>query len=81
MSQPPLKFVHSDESLSKVKMAQLERLTTEELRLSLQPGQASRLKARPDGTLLDGHHRIAVLRGRGVEVDALPRELVIKTSF
>jgi hypothetical protein len=31
---------------------------------------------RQDGTVLDGHHRIAVLRERGVAVDTLPREVV-----
>jgi hypothetical protein len=25
--------------------------------------------------MLEGHHRIHVLRGRGVEVDALPRQI------
>jgi hypothetical protein len=34
------------------------------------------LKARPDGTTLDGHHRIVVLRERGVSVDTLPREVM-----
>jgi hypothetical protein len=35
------------------------------------------LKARPDGTVLDGHHRI-VLREREVGVDTLPREVVLR---
>jgi len=26
--------------------------------------------------MLDGHHRISVLRGRGVAVDSLPRETI-----
>jgi len=25
---------------------------------------------------LDGHHRISILRGRGVAVDNLPREII-----
>ena len=29
---------------------------------SLEPGSPGALKARPDGTVLDGHHRIVVLR-------------------
>ena len=29
-----------------------------------------------DGTVLDGHHRIVVLRERDVSVDALPREVL-----
>jgi hypothetical protein len=36
------------------------------------------LKVRPDGTILDGHHRVHVLRGRGEDVDALPREVRAK---
>jgi hypothetical protein len=38
------------------------------------------LKARPDGTIIDGHHRIKVLRERGIDVDGLPREMVRKSS-
>jgi hypothetical protein len=34
------------------------------------------LKARPDGTVLDGHHRLVVLRERGMSIDTLPREVV-----
>jgi hypothetical protein len=45
---------------------------------SLRPGQPGSLKARPDGTIVDGHHRVRVLRDRGVDVDALPREVVPK---
>jgi hypothetical protein len=39
---------------------------------------AGALKTRTDGTMLDGHHRIAVLRARGFAVDALPREVIAK---
>jgi hypothetical protein len=28
--------------------------------------------------LLDGHHRVVVLRERGVDVDELPRQIVVK---
>ena len=45
---------------------------------SLLPGLEGCLKTRPEGTILDGHHRIHVLRHRGVDVDALPREIVEK---
>ena len=31
--------------------------------------------------MLDGHHRIYLLRKRGVDVDALPREISVKGSF
>jgi hypothetical protein len=75
---PPLTPLHSNASLSPVKLAKLERLSTDALRQSLLPGQRDCLKTRPDGTMLDGHHRIHVLRGRGVDVDGLPREINLK---
>jgi len=56
-----------------VKLQQLDRLSTDELMRSLAPGETNCLRARPDGTLLEGHHRIHILRERGIEVDALPR--------
>jgi hypothetical protein len=76
----PLKPLHSNESLSAVKLQQLSRVSTGELLLSLKPGQPGALKTRPDGTMLDGHHRIHVLRQRGVHVDSLPREIVEKRA-
>src|SRR6266566_9648030 len=72
MSVPPLKPLHPNSSLSPVKLAQMGRLATDVLERSLIPGQKHSLKTRPDGTILDGHHRIHVLRERGVDVDALP---------
>ena len=80
MQYPPLRFLHPDETLSKVKLAQMQRMTTEHLKETLMPGQRDCLKARPDGTVLDGHHRVYVLRTRGVEVDRLPREIIIKSE-
>jgi hypothetical protein len=76
MECPPLKFLHSEASLSKAKLAQFERMETAALQRSLLPGGKDGLKARPDGTLLDGHHRTYVLSRRGVDVNALPREIV-----
>lgn len=77
----PLKPLHADTSLSAVKLLQLGRLSTEALKKSLLPGQRDCLKTRPDGTILDGHHRIHILRNRGVDVDALPREVNVKRSY
>ena len=74
----PLKPLHSDTSLVKSKLEYFSTLSDGALKASLQPGQKDSLKARPDGTLLDGHHRIAILRSRGVDVDALPREIIAK---
>jgi len=76
---PPLKPLHSDASLSQAKLSQYAKLTSQELIDSLGPGQPESLKVRPDGTLINGHHRIKILRERGVDVDALPREVVPKS--
>lgn len=75
---PPLTPLHPDSSLSPAKLQQYDKASTEKLIESLQPGQSGSLKARDDGTMVDGHHRIKILRDRGVDVDALPREIVPK---
>jgi hypothetical protein len=62
--------------LSKAKLGAMAKLSTEAIRGSLTPGNEHALKVRPDGTILDGHHRIKILRDRGIEVDALPREII-----
>ena len=59
---PPLKSLHANSSINPVKLSQLERLSTDALKQSLLPGQACSLKTRPEGTILDGHHRIHILR-------------------
>lgn len=74
MAQPPLRLLHTEAILSKVKLDQFRRMSTAELIESLRPGAPGALKSRPDGTVLDGHHRVVVLRERGVVVDALPRD-------
>ena len=78
MSEPPLKALHSDISLSQAKLGELDKLTNQELIDSLKPGQPGSLKVRPDGMIIDGHHRIKILRDRGVDVDLLPREIMPK---
>jgi hypothetical protein len=75
---PPLKSLHLDSSLNAVKLAQMERLSSETLQVSRLPGSQGCLKTRPDGTILDGHHRIHILRRRSVDVDGLPRDIVVK---
>jgi hypothetical protein len=47
---------------------------------SLRPGRQESLKTRADGTVLDGHHRLTVLRERGVDVEALPRDIIEKND-
>jgi hypothetical protein len=78
LKEPPLKSLHAESSLNSVKLEQFRKLSTSQILESLKIGPACSLKARPDGTLIEGHHRIKVLRERGVEVDSLPREIVPK---
>jgi hypothetical protein len=59
-----------------VKLSKLEVLSTEQLIASLLPGNQASLKVRSDGTIMDGHHRILILRQRGIDVDSLPREVL-----
>jgi hypothetical protein len=77
---PPLKPLHAETSLNPAKLATFEKLSTEGLKQSLAPGQPHCLKTRPDGTVLDGHHRVYVLRKRNEDVDALPREVLEPSS-
>ncbi len=51
--------------------------STEEIIDSLKPGKDEALRAYPDGTIANGHHRIEILRECGVDVNQLPRELRI----
>ena len=73
--------LHPDSSLSPAKLQEYDRLTTPQLIDSLKPGRAGSLKVRPDGTIVDGHLRIKILRDRGLDVNALPREVVPKDTI
>lgn len=75
---PSLRPLHPDHHLVELKLDLFRRLTTDVLIDSLRPGQAGSLKTSVDGTILDGHHRLKVLRERGVDVDVLPREVIAK---
>jgi len=76
MKNPSLQPLHLTSVLSQAKLNQYARLTNEALIRSLEPGQPGSLKVRPDGTIIDGHHRVNILRSRGVDVDNLPRDIV-----
>ena len=76
MAEPPLRLLHSEAVLSQVKLERLRTAATAELIKSLRPGQPGALKTRPDGTVLEGHHRLVVLRERGIDIDGLPREIL-----
>jgi hypothetical protein len=76
--RPNLTFLHSEKALNSVKLDVFRRLPTADLKASLVPGQKGSLKARADGTVLDGHHRLTVLVERGENIDRLPREIIDK---
>ena len=76
VERPSLHSLHAEQNLSQAKLSAFRRVDSRDLIRSLEPGQPGCLKARPDGTLLDGHHRILVLRERGVDVDGLPRVIM-----
>jgi len=78
VAEPPLKSLHSESLLSQAKLEQFRKLSKQELIDSLKSAQVGSLKARPDGTVIDGHHRIRILRDIGVDVDLLPREILPK---
>lgn len=80
MKIPPLQPLHHTNVLNQAKLIQYARLTTPDLVQSLAPGEPGSLKVRNDGTILDGHHRIEILRQRGLDVDHLPREILSKTE-
>lgn len=67
---PPLKPLHPETSLNAAKLAKYDLLSTEVLLESLALGKQGCLKTRRDGTILDGHHRIHILRVRGIDVDS-----------
>lgn len=78
---PSLKPLHADSSLIGSKLDKYGKLSNQELIDSLKRGQQDSLKVRPDGTIVDGHHRIKILRDRGVDVDSLPREIIPKDAI
>jgi hypothetical protein len=77
--RPKLRFLHSADAFNPAKLEVLRRLPAA-IRSSLQPAQPGSLKARPDGTVLDGHHRLSILLERGENVDELPREIMEKEN-
>jgi hypothetical protein len=81
MKIPPLQSLHHNTVLNRPKLNLYARLTTAELLHSLAPGEPGSLKVRSDGTILDGHHRVEILRQRGIDVDQLPREVLAKTDY
>jgi hypothetical protein len=81
VKQPRLTSLHPEASLSQPKLEAFRRLTTDEILESLRPEGAGALKVKLDGTVMDGHHRLHVLRERGIDVDSLPREVFTATEL
>ncbi len=75
---PPLKPLHADSTSIPSKLNKYGKLSDQELIDSLKPGQQGALKVRPDGTIVDGNHRIKILRDGSVDVDSLPRDIIPK---
>jgi hypothetical protein len=74
--RPKLRFLHSEELMSPLKLEAFRRLSTDAIESSLRPGQSGSLKVRMDGTVLDGHHRLSILLERRVDIHQLPREIM-----
>jgi hypothetical protein len=62
-SLPPLKPIHG---LDQKVLDFWNKISTAEIIESLKPGNPESLKAWPDGRILNGHHRLQILKDRGV---------------
>lgn len=78
-TQPPLKFLHKTANLRKSTLDSVRKQSTDDLIKSLTPGSKEALRVKPDGTVMNGHHRLQVLKERGVDINQLPREIYLKT--
>lgn len=58
-------------------MAYWKTRPTEEIVDSLRPGQPEALRTWGDGRIANGNTRTLVFEGRGVDIDALPREVKV----
>jgi len=74
--RPSLIRLHSEDMLVRSKLEQFRAMESEIIVASPLPGLPGSLKAREDGTVMDGNHRVRVLREREFVVDSLPREIV-----
>lgn len=79
--QSKLTLLPTQNLLNVVKLSLFRRFSTDELKSSLRLGQPGCLKTRPDGTVLDGHHRLSVLMERGEDIDGLPREKIERQDY
>jgi hypothetical protein len=69
----PLTMLHPYGTLDKSSVDHWNNQSTNDIVASLRPGAQEPLTAKPDGTIMDGNTRIAVLESRGYDVNSLPR--------
>jgi hypothetical protein len=76
----PLKFLHDEDSISRASQDYWRKKSTAEIMEDLQKNPIS---VRPDGTILNGNHRLRVLQERGIDIDSLdiPKQIVPKITF
>lgn len=78
---PPLQRIHLDQTLetgtSHIALEYWRKQPTTAIVQSLRPGNREALKVKPDGRIMDGNTRIKVLEERGVDVNSLPREVLL----
>jgi hypothetical protein len=75
---PPLRPLHPgayDSGLAKLSLGYWKQQPTEKIIETLKPGAREVLRVFPDGLIANGNTRIKVLIERGMNVDALPREV------
>ena len=78
--QPPLRLLHSTSLLKTDSLLFWSGKTSAEVIASLEMGR-ERLAVSPDGTVLNGNHRIHILRQRAFPVDSLPRPIYRRMEF
>jgi RHS repeat-associated protein len=68
---PAIRRLHGDSSLKPTTLEHYRKQSTEQIVKDLKTPGADQLKLRPDGTVLDGNHRIKVLEERGYDTSTL----------
>jgi len=66
-----LKLLHSENAFSRKTLEGLRKLSNEELVKSLTTPGDQRLMVKPDGTVMQGNHRVKVLMERGYDTSKL----------
>lgn len=66
-----LKRLHNDQSLVESKLVKFRKLSTDVIIESLRTDGPGRLRIKPDGTIMEGNHRVKVLEEREYPIDSL----------